>query len=197
MANEIQAARDKVKGKLDIDSSNTDFDTIITDALEEAVRRLAPWVQYKIAEDTSVTLAAGDDSFTMPVSGSTLLRLYMRSTTVDEWQEYDLWRTHRDTVYLLNRIETAKTVKILASRPYGYTDADFALLETDYPQAMLPLYLFAMSEFATNLVGNKRKFNIYQQANGSRSLSEMQELSDWYDQRAIRILEDEVSAEGQ
>ena len=54
MANEIQTARSKVKGKLDIASGNTDFDAILLECLEQAIPRLAPFVQYSIAADESV-----------------------------------------------------------------------------------------------------------------------------------------------
>lgn len=195
MANEIQAARTKVKTKLDI--TNTDFDSMLLDCLEQAIPRLAPFIQYQIPEDTSVILSTGDTDFSMPVTGSYLKRLYSRVSTSDVWREIDVWRKHGNTVYLTQNVGTTTYLKVLAHRPYKYTDADFAQLATDYPAAMLPLYLFAMSEFATYIVGNKRKFNIYQQMNGVRTLSEMQELVEFYDNRALRILEDEISAEGQ
>lgn len=197
MANEITTARTKIKSKLDIAVGNTDFDAMLLECIEQAVPRLAPYVQYQLAEDTSVTLATYDDSLTLPVANSTLQRLFMRTSSNDVWQLVDLWRQHRSTVYLQDIIGTTTYVKILAHRPFAYSDADLALLEADYPSAMLPLYLFAMAEFATMLVGNKRKFNIYQQMNGARTLDEMKDLVEFYENRAMAILENEISAEGQ
>lgn len=194
MADERATARTKAKTKLDI--SDTTFDTILDDCLEQAVFRIAPYIKYRLAEDTSVTLAADADKFTLPVSGSELQLLYSRVNTTDFWSKIDLWRQNRDVIYITDVSSSARTLKVLATRSYGFTDADFAQLATDCPAAMLPLYLFAMSEFATYLVGNKRKFNIYQQANGSRTLDEMKDLATFYEDRAIRILEDEISAEG-
>lgn len=195
MAGELNAARTKIKTKLDI--TDTTFDTMLLECIEQAFPRLAPYLQYQIAENTSVTMATGDDSFTLPVSGSSLERLYSRTNSNDSWREVDLWRQHRDKIYINEAIGTTTSLKIIAHRPFVYTDADCASLAADYPAAMLPLYLFAMSEFATMLVGNKRKFNIYQQSNGSRTLAEMRELVDFYDSRAVAILENEISAEGQ
>jgi hypothetical protein len=195
MANEIVAARTKVKTKLDI--TDTTFDTMLLECVEQAVPRLAPFVQYQLAEDTTVSLASGDDSFTLPNAASSLERLYTRTSSTDVWREVDLWRQHRNKVYISEGISTATSVKVIAKRPFIYTDADLALLASDYPAAMLPLYLFTMAEFAILIVGNKRKFNIYQQMNGVRTLDEMKDLVRFYEDRAISILENELSAEGQ
>lgn len=195
MANEITTARTRIKTKLNI--VDTTFDAELLECIEQAVPRLSPFVQYQLAADTSVTLATGDDSFTLPVSGSALQRLYARTSSTDVWREVDLWRQHRSTVYIQEPIGTTTYLKIVASRPFVYSDADLALLAADYPAAMLPLYLYAMAEFATMIVGNKRKFNIYQQMNGVRTLNEMQELVNFYENRAATILENEISAEGQ
>lgn len=195
MANEITTARGKIKTKLDI--ADTTFDTMLLECIEQAVPRLAPFVQYQLAEDTSVTLAVDDDSFNLPVSTSKLERLYFRTGVNEVWREVDLWRQHRNKIYINESVTYATSVKIIAHRPYTYTDADLALLATDHPAAMLPLYLFAMAEFATMIVGNKRKFNIYQQSNGVRTLDEMKDLVTFYENRAVAILENELSAEGQ
>lgn len=196
MANEIQTARDKVKTKLDIATADTTFDDLLTDAVEEAIPRVYPYVQDKLAEDTSVTLAVSADSFELPVSGSQLDKLYWRDSTTDPWQEVEGWTQWNNTVYLEESVTTAKYVKVLAKGNYAVTDAGLALLESDFPAVMLPIYYFAMAQFAIKLIGNKRKFNIYQQMNGTRTLSEMQELHDFYDLNAKQILEDEISAEG-
>lgn len=196
MANEIQTARNTVKDKLDIDSSDTTFDTLLTACVQEAIPRVYPYVQDKLAEDTSVTLAVDDDSFTLPVAGSQLEKMYWRENTTDVWEEVDGWTQWNDTIYLEEAVTTTKSVKVLAKGNYAVTDAGLALLQADYPAVMLPIYYFAMAQFAIRLVGNKRKFNIYQQMNGTRTLSEMQELHDFYDLNAKQILEDEISAEG-
>lgn len=194
MANEITTARTKIKTKLDI--GDTTFDTMLLECIEQAVPRLAPYVQYQIAEDTSVTLSADDDSFNLPVSTSSLQRLYVRTSTNEVWRELDLWRQHRNKIYINEPISTTTYVKVIAHRPFTYTDADLALLAVDYPAAMLPLYLFAMSEFAVFLVGDKRKFNLYIQSNGVRTVDEMKDLATYYENRAIQILENEISSEG-
>ncbi len=195
MANEITTARTRIKTKLDI--ADTTFDTMLLECIEQAIPRLAPYVQYHLAENTSVTLASGDDSFDLPVSTSQLQRLYARTHTTDIWREVDLWRQNRNKIYISEGIGTTTYLKIIAHRPYANSDADLALLSTDCPAAMLPLYLFAMAEFATMIVGNKRKFNLYQQMNGVRTLDEMKDLVEFYENRAMAILENELSAEGQ
>lgn len=187
--------RDSVKVKLDIPDST--FDTNVAACVEQATMRLAPFIQYQIPEDTSVTLASGDEKFTLPVAGSKLQKMFVRSSTTDTWQLVDQWQQFGDVVYVNTSFGQSMTVKVLATRRYTYSDADFTLLQTNAPAALLPLYLFAMTEFATYITGNKRKFNIYQQMNGARSLSEMQDLATFYENRALRILEDDISAEGQ
>lgn len=195
MALELQTIRTKVKTKLDI--QDITYDTMLLECIEQAIPRLAPYLKYRMAEDTTVTLAVDADSFTLPVSTSVLDRLYGRVSTTDVWREIDLWRQNRSTIYINEPINQLTYLKIIASRPFVYTDTDMALLMVDYPSAMLPLYLFAMAEFATMLVGNKRKFNIYQQTNGVRTVDEMMQLVTTYENRAMNILENEISAEGQ
>jgi hypothetical protein len=197
MANERTTIRSSVKVKLDIPAATTTFDAMLLECITQAIPRLSPWIQYQIAEDTSVSLASGADSFTLPVATSSLQRMYIRQASTYPWQEIDIWRQHRNTIYLSEPIGTAYSVKVIASRPYADSDADMALLMVDCPAALLPLYNFVMAEFATMLVGNKRKFNLYQQMNGVRTLSEMQELVQFYERRAVEILENEISAEGQ
>lgn len=195
MAGELVAARTKIKTKLDI--QDTTFDAMLLECIEQVIPRLAPYISYRIAEDTSVTLATHADNFTLPVANSLLDRMYIRESVNDVWREHDLWRQNRNTIYISEPISRTTYVKLIAHRPYTNTDADLALLMVDTPAALLPLYFFAMSEFATYIIGNKRKFNIYQQSNGVRTLDEMQQLSQFYENKAIRILEDELSAEGQ
>ena len=184
-----------VKAKLDIASADTTFDTYLEECIEQAFPRLSPFLQYQLPEDETTVLATGDDTFDLPEAGSKLERMYFQTTANDVWREVDLWRQHRDTIYLTENVNTATTVKIIAHRPF--ISDDIAELATDYPASLLPLYLFTMSEFAMFLVGNKRKFNIYQQMNGSRTLDEMKDLTQFYEERAVRILEDEISSEGQ
>jgi hypothetical protein len=196
MANEIQTARNVVKSKLDIATGDTTFDTILTEAVQEAIPRVYPYVQNQLAEDTSVTLATGDDKFTIPTAGSVVENIYWRATTADAWEEVESWRQWNDIVYLEEVVTQPMTVKVLAKSNFAVTDAGLLALQTKYPAVMLPIYYFAMAQFAIRLIGNKRKFNIYQQMNGNRTLSEMQELHDFYDNNAKQILEDEISAEG-
>ena len=197
MANEIQTARNTVKQKLDIASADTTFDDLLTDAVEEAIPRVYPYIQNKLAEDTSVTLSSGDDSFTLANSGSVAENIYWRSSATAAWEEVEAWRQWNDVIYLEEAVTQTMYVKVLAKDNYAVTDVGLAELQADYPAAMLPIYYFAMAQFVIRLIGNKRKFNIYQQMNGTRTLSEMQELHDFYDVNARQILEDEISAEGQ
>lgn len=194
MADEIQTARSKVKTKLDI--NDTTFDAMLFECIEQAIPRLAPFVQLPLAADDTISLNTGDTEFDLPTSGSYLKRLYKRTASTYPWEELDMWRQHANTIYLVEGVGTTTQIRVIAHRNYGYTDADFALLAANVPAAMLPLYLFAMAEFYQMVVGNKRKFNIYQQMNGVRTVAEMQELVEIMENRAIRILEDEISAEG-
>lgn len=196
MANEIQTARNIVKSKLDIATSDTTFDDILTEAVEEAIPRVYPYVQNHLAEDTTVTLVIGDDKFTVPSYGSTVENVYWRDSSSDSWEELESWRQWDQVIYLEEVVTSPKEVKVLAKANYPVTDSGLAVLQSQYPAVMLPIYYFAMAQFAIRLVGNKRKFNIYQQMNGNRTLSEMQELHDFYDNNAKQILEDEISAEG-
>ncbi len=196
MAAEIITARSKIKNKLDIASADVTYDAILLECIEQAIPRLSPWIQYQVAEDVSQSLAVDADKFTL-TAGQDLQRLYGRTASTDVWRELDLWRQHRNTVYITEPVDSTTSLKILSQRPFTYSDADLELLATDYPSAMLPLYNFAMSEFYTYLTGNKRKFNDYIQSRGVSTLDEMKDLVTFYEERAIKILENEVSAEGQ
>lgn len=187
-------ARARVKEKLDIASTITLFDSIIDNCLTDAMPRLAPFFVYDVPADTSLTLASNDDSFTVPGTNATVQKIYVRTSPNNVWANLDFWGQHGNKVYLYERICTTTYVKLLARRAFTFTDADLALMS---PAAEAPLYMFACAEFATILVGNKRKFNIYQQTNGARSVQEMRELSEWYDNRAVRLAEDAISADGQ
>lgn len=185
-------ARDKVKEKLDI-VSDTSFDTIIASCVEQATGRLAPFFLYDMPEDVSVTLDIGDDTFDLPDTTSTLEQMYIRSDSNDVWRYLDLWRQHNKTIYIGEPINTSTSVKLLAKRPFAYSDADFTLLPEG---AKLPLYLFTMSEFATYLSGNKRKFNIYVTSTGNRTFEEMQDWADFLENRAVRAAEQVVNGSG-
>lgn len=189
----IATARTRLKDRLDIASAVTTFDTLLDGCLEDAMPRLAPFFVYDMPEDTSVTLLTDADSFTLPSTVSTLHKMYVRTNVNDNWREFDAWTQHGSKIYLYEGIGTTTYVKVLARRPYTFIDGDLALMP---PTANVPLLMFAAAEFAVTLVGNKRKFNIYQQSNGARSLDEMRQLAEWYEGRAVRLAEDAISGEG-
>jgi len=183
----------RVKEKLDIASGITIFDTIITDCLQDSMPRLGNFFQYDMPEDTTVTLATSADSFNLPNVASVLQKMFIRTNTNEVWRNFDYWNQHGSKIYLYDSIPSLYYVMLLARRSFVWLDSDLALMPVE---AEAPLYMFACSEFATVIAGNKRKFNIYQQTNGARSLDEMTKLAEWYDQRATRMCEDAISSEG-
>lgn len=186
-------ARNRVKSKLDIAAANTSFDTLVDEAIEDALPRLAPWFSYEMPEDTSITLSTGDDKFTVPTGNPTIQKVYVRTSDNNPWQELEYWVQHGSVVYLNENIGTATDVKLLATRTLAYNNTDLGLLPA---AAWAVLWSFACAEFYVSLVGNKRKFNLYQEGNGVRSVAEMRELVEWHEARAAKLAEDAVSADG-
>jgi len=193
---DLADVREKVKQRLDIASTDIDFDEIVEDCIVDAIRRLSPFAQCDLAPDESITVSAGADSFTI-AAPTMVTDLFEKPEGADTWRRVDLWKQYMTQVILFETTAYARNFKVLAHRPYEATDGDITIIESTHPSLFLAIYLFAQAEFANHIIGNKRKFNMYQQSNGTRTLSEMQELVEHYERRAIRLLEDDLSAEGQ
>ena len=180
-------ARERVKVYLNI--SGTSEDTIIDNILEDVTPRLAPYFLYDTGETTS-TLATDAESFAV-TAGYILKKLWYRTDTTLPYRLLDEWRQDGSTVYIRASINTTTYIKYICLRPYTY-GSDYTLMPKS---AELPLYLFAQAEYYNYIIGNKRKFNLYQQTNGSRTMDEMRDQIEFTEARAMRLCEDGIANE--
>ena len=177
----------KVKKKFNL-SSVTTFDTIITDCIETASLLLAPYVNKPLTVDTSVSLASTDTSFTLPVAGSTVRRIHLVLSDGHEvlWTD---WTQHGDTILLTDNLPGSCTVHL-------YADGDYEAADT-VDLRFAPAWIdWACSEFATTLAGDKTSYNTYSQTTGARSVDNMLDLAEFYEQRAERRIIRVADAEG-
>ena len=165
--------RDAVKRKYRITVSTLDTD--IQKCVEDAVPLLAPYVK-KTAVDTSLTATSETESLTIPTSGADLRKLMIDGHTFDSYFK------DGDIVYLTD-YPPAGAVKLFLRVPYEV--ADIEDIPFTYQTAMIEL---SCAQFATLLAGSKSAYNIYSQANGARSVDNMLDLAEWYEDRAERRL---------
>lgn len=184
-------ARARVKRKFQIPTSDIGFDADIDDAVSMACDLISPFSKRKIAEDTSITLTANQSSFTLPVSGSELNRLYIRASANYKWSLFTDWTQDGDTIYMYESFNSSMQLKILA-----YGDYDVSTIASISNAMCIPLIDFACSEFASFLAGNKTKYNIYMQNTGARAVDNLLNMSEWYETRALRRVDKIADAEG-
>lgn len=177
----------KVKKKFDL-VSTTDLDTYITDAIETASLLLAPYIATPLTVDTTVSLTTSSTKFTLPVAGSTVKRLNIKSSSGDE-VAFTSWSQHGDVILLNDYLPYSATIYVYADKPLTTSDT--------VPLRFAPAWVdFGCSEFATTLAGSKSKYNIYAQATGARAVDNMLDLAEFYEQRAERRVSKIAEPEG-
>ena len=170
----------RVKRKFGIAQADTSLDTDITDAVSTGIDCLAPYLEQPLTEDNSVTLAANASSFTNPVAGSEIRKIYFQPTSSSyNWLLITEWSIVNDVIYIYDSFTVDGSIKILATGEYD--DTETSTIPRDFT---VPLIDFACSEFASYLAGDKSKFNIYSQVTGVAGVSEMISLSEYYENRA-------------
>lgn len=178
MALSIASARASVKSRLDIPSGVTSFDTVIDEFVQSAVNRLWPATAQEVdAQTVAVTV----DSY-----GETIVTLGSLPTAVTSARSVEASAGYNfSPIYNFYHHGTKLKVQDLSSdittlRIYGLTP----YVLTTVPDYLAPaIFWYAMSEFYDYLVGNKRKYNIYQQA-GARLVDNMAQESNFYSDKA-------------
>lgn len=179
-----------VKTRLDILSSDTTWDAAINEFVLSAVKRLYPIAQLEIAPQTKTISVDSFGAATVDMTTFTTPILAARKVEVSggqSWVETSDYY-HQSTSLLLHDLSSSDT----QIRVYGLGQMAIADVPTYLEQAVL---WYAMSEFYDYLAGNKRKYNLYTQ-NGSRSVDNMQDESDKYEQKANVYLNDHVTLYG-
>lgn len=183
-------AQDRVKRKLYIGTSNTDFDTEIDQFVDEAVDELWPILQEELAPDTSTSLAAEENEFDLPdgcegvrwLEASDSQATYLKIPTSD-------YTVHAGKVYLDEPFAENKTIKVFGLGRYAQADVPAEFCET--------VICWATSKFYHFLAGNKRKYNIYMQTTGRSGTDNMIDLADYFRDIGNQHLMDRVSLIGQ
>lgn len=179
-----------VKMRLDIDSSDTTWDTAIDEFVASAVKRLYPIAQNEVAVQTvNLTVDSyGEAQVAMASMGTPILAA--RKVEVSSgygWSETND-NYHHGTTLFIRSLSTSDT----QARIYGVTTYTLATVPEHFEQAVI---WYAMSEFYDFLAGNKRKYNIYA-SGGARAVDNMKDEAQFYEQKANVYLNDRVSLYG-
>ena len=186
------AYRDRIKRRLGIREIDLQFDSDIDDFVVEGVNSLFPIVQAELPPEDYV-LPANESEIDLRDESLTGFILSVRRLKVQAedggFNSFDDYTIHGHTLYLYDSTSSPRTIRI---EGLGRYVVDSVPLE--YAQVIIN---WAMSEFYSLLTGDKRKYNIYTQTTGARSVDNLRDLSDYYLDRGNQILADRATIRGQ
>lgn len=185
-------ARASVKSRLDIDSSNTQFDTVIDEFVLSGVNRLYPIAQKEVDIQSKI---AGSDNFgeasmdlsTLPIP-AIAARKVEYSTNGDSYSPApDTY--HHGTVLVVRDLPANQSLNF---KIYGLTVFTLANVPVFLEQAVI---WYAMSEFFDYMASAKKDYNIYMES-GARDVDNMRDQSEYYEQKANVFLNDRAQLYG-
>lgn len=176
------------KNRLGIASSDTSWDTQLTDFFDMAVDRLFPRVQKEIAAQETTPTIDDYGEATISLTGlSTPLddvRL-VEATEGNQWYSADRIFRHSTNLRVRDLAPTVTSLRIYGLKKYVVSGA-----AVDIPEHMeQPVLWYMMSEFFDYLGGNKSRYNIYAQSAGARTVDNMRDESDYYEAKADDYIE--------
>lgn len=185
--------RSKVKRRLGIKEDETQFDADIDDFVQESVASLFPIVQKEIAPE-DFDLPAGENTFNLITPDVSLRiksirRLEIYDPSNDTWNPTDEYTQHGSQILLYESFHETKKIRVYGLGPHSYADLPIELIQV--------VINWAISEFYSMLVGDKRKYNIYTQSNGARSVDNFSSTSQFYLDRGNQLLADRANIRGQ
>ena len=163
-----------VKAELDIASAITTFDTDLTAFVGRGIKRLFPYVQAEMIDET-VTIAPGANTFTLPVGLESVRFMY----DADGYRVEDFIQHDREII--MSELPAEGTMKI-----YGNGRFTLATLPEEYEEAVI---YYTCALFYSQLAGSKRKYNAYM-ASGASSVDSMRDMAQWYEERGNTYLQD-------
>lgn len=187
----VNAYRDKIKRRLGIREDDGQFDSDIDDFTLEAIANLYPIVQREMPFET-VVLDANKNEIDLDKLTSAVVnvrKLELQDDITDEWAGNDEFTQH-DTIVQLYGTNRVSPTNVRIHGNGRYTNGNVP------PELDQVILVWAMSEFYSLLVGDKRKYNIYAQTSGSRSVDNLRDLSDYYLDRGNQILADRATVRG-
>lgn len=187
MALTAASAKDAVKLRLDIPTSDNTWDALIDAVVLTAVARLFPICQQEIAPVTAAIIVDDYGEAIVPLDAGVSGARRVEVSSGYGWSPADS-TFHQDTsIYIRDLDSTVTQARIFGLKPYVITTIP------DYLQ--LAVFWYAMSEFYDYLAGNKRKYSLYT-AGGSRQVDNMRDESDFYEQKANAYVNDRATLYG-
>ncbi|RKZ56091.1 MAG: hypothetical protein DRQ44_17060 [Gammaproteobacteria bacterium] len=180
--------RDKAKRRLGILETNLEFDSDIDDFTQEAVANLYPIIQAEL-EPEEFVLPANEYEISLADSDIVSVRKILIQNESGAWTSTDDYTMHKDVVSLYSSTSSPLNLRIEGSGRYNMSN-----VPPEFSQVVL---YWVISEFYTILTGDKRKYNIYTQVTGARSVDNFRDLSDYYLDRGNQLLADRATIRGQ
>lgn len=184
-------ARASVKSRLDISASDTTFDSQIDEFVLSGVSRLYPIAQKELAVQTKVVTVDGFGEASFDLATLTTPAIAARKVDYSTGGAYSPAPEtyHNGTNLIVRDLPSFSTATL---KVYGLAAFVLADVPTYLEQAVI---WYAMSEFYDFLAGNKRKYNLYTQS-GARSVDNMKDESEYYEQKANVYLNDRAQLYG-
>lgn len=190
----ITTARSSLKVRLAIPAATTDWDSLLDEFVQSAVKRLFPLVQREVAPvEVSVTVDDGEAVVDLAASSLDEVRV-VESYQGVSWTEVDDFIHHAGSLYVQGLSDSTTALKLYGRSRYTITASeDSATVPQELDQA---IFWYAMSEFYDYLASNNSKYNIYAQVSGSRGVDNMREQAEYYEQKANAYLNDHATIAG-
>lgn len=187
----IADALTSVKARLDVPASVTDFDANLEIFITDSVKRLYPYASVEVDEQI-VDISPVNGEVSVLLNGLTTPIIGFRdpeySSDASNWHPVDEKQAHGNKLTIRGLPSSASKLKIPGLNPYKLDDLP------EYLE--LGIIYYACSEFFNYLMGNKRKYNIYMQASGARSVDNMQDMAEYYEQKADVYIADRATVYG-
>ena len=186
----LATARTTVKSRLDIDSTVTTFDSLIDGFVNDAVNRLFPKAMQDAGQYNQVVVI---DSQT----GQGIVSL--TASTFDTYRSIEALGSDgvpfpvRDTMQFGTNVRV-RGLSSSVSTPviYGLKRYTLTTVPLELERA---IYYYAMSDFYSFLVGNKRYYNAYM-SNGRGEVESMDEIAAGLESKADAIVEEKSTYYG-
>lgn len=179
------SARDKVKNRFNIPSTETGLDTIIDSCVADAIDMLSGYVRVGATATTTITYGTYEITVT---AGRKVTDIWFddgsgKKVTVIDWYQED------NVVYLTTTLDGTITYRYEVS----YDSSSLANLPTEHNQPFLNL---CYAEFSGFLAGDRSAYSEYTQSAGARAVDNMRDLSDFYERKADRLFAKVEQSEG-
>lgn len=186
------AALVSVKSRLDLDASNTTFDNAINEFVLSGVNRLYPLALKEV--DIQLKIVGTDSFGEVSLDLSTLANPAVSARKVEYSISNGAYSPaddtyHHGSILVVRDLPANQSVTL---KVYGLAVHTLATVPVFLELAVI---WYAMSEFYDFLAGNKSKYNMYTQS-GARSVDNMKDESEFYEQKANVYLNDRTTIYG-